>query len=1210
MRSHFPKPATPLKINLKLSQRQGIVRRFASLFAMAAWSISGVHAGAFQKPVSEKVNATGNTDLVSIINYATTPVYSTAVSLPFGQLYKQLNLPVGTPLEAVNSDGKILPVFAGKLDGQDVARVYLSLKAGERVDLKIRKANAWGQVGEIAQAEFDKTTGSARLSNGVVAFEYREGIWSFSYAGPMADAIENPKNRMILENGRFRNGWIDEERRGRLMGYTPEKIKELGLISFQEAKLLSGEAEVLADGSAVLKLKKGFKGFASDVVWTEVYTLQSGEPILTYNTQFSCTDDKTRYLAYVELGSGVEADYGNLIKGKLRFKYDQPNEPKRVLLSGSENNFTRIGWRKERCWAGVDSELGNGVGFSNLKDVTREVPGNSVWSIGNGNFLARFLHPEQENLPYEFSAAKPLELGFAFVATCGNTSVWEQTKKLFQDVTAGKNSSVDGAYAVYLGGQPIRSGKVSGFAYESKYPEKLVANGVVREAALQLDFHRGYRIAAKASGASEKSPIEVKVYPVGEPDKSIKVLTLNKEGEQEADFTAVTGWNGKQKDFIIEITESEGADLEKLTLEPSSFPAPELHSPAAGMHMTDIAAFYRWKQVKGAIDYEIQLSKDDQFSSPTTLSVRSEVDWPYYLPADDELPAPGTWFWRVRAVEPGRPGLWSASRELIVNNDHSKSPVIFKITPEHPIFTLEACMANDLSKFTSNIPADIKSHIAITASHVEKGNLMSYMKPLNEAGISAFIRTHGPGPMSYWAPLTEIERLFQNYPHVIGIMGGETLGGHYHGGNMQTYLNRLLKLCGKYGRLFYEADGSYPKEFKYQAAYEKIAPLFNEYGDYLILAQKNNILHRQFVSQSAVLGLYLSNAISNQGAWEDGGWYWQQTGFRTLGDIRGQRGGDVTTMPKNFWNLNFLMGVSRGCAVFSFEGQVGTTPVPVGWKLSENTELPETAKGPYRNPAAFWTTEGEFTPAFYRYHLPFMRAVIKQKLVPTKEEVLENIHLAVYNDGVPKKEDGDQYYYEWKALYEGTYGFKDYGVIPGTLMEFFPDTGRYYYIPVLPQGKVDLGHGIESLPLSKLGDAKEVRERFNKSYPEWYQGDALVTIVGDTITVMNSNENRDETQTYAVPLQGRGAFEKISGKISPHAYLMGKFDNSNKALWLQANVEYEERDTELVISCKSEPKVKVTPESASQVNRWDPSSKSLTLQLSHKHGAVEVNISQ
>ena len=182
-------------------------------------------------------------------------------------------------------------------------------------------------------------------------------------------------------------------------------------------------------------------------------------------------------------------------------------------------------------------------------------------------------------------------------------------------------------------------------------------------------------------------------------------------------------------------------------------------------------------------------------------------------------------------------------------------------------------MANDLSKFTSHIPADIKSHIAITASHVEKGNLMSYMKPLNEAGISSFIRTHGPGPISYWAPLTEIERLFQNYPHVIGIMGGETLGGHYHGGNMQTYLNRLLKLCGKYGRLFYEADGSYPKEFKYQAAYEKIAPLFNEYADYLILAQKNNILHRQFVSQSAVLGLYLSDAISNQGAWEDGGWY-------------------------------------------------------------------------------------------------------------------------------------------------------------------------------------------------------------------------------------------------------------------------------------------------------------------------------------------------
>jgi hypothetical protein len=235
-----------------------------------------------------------------------------------------------------------------------------------------------------------------------------------------------------------------------------------------------------------------------------------------------------------------------------------------------------------------------------------------------------------------------------------------------------------------------------------------------------------------------------------------------------------------------------------------------------------------------------------------------------------------------------------------------------------------------------------------------------------------------------------------------------------------------------------------------------------------------------------------------------------------------------------------------------------------------------------------------------------MRAVLKKQLVPTKDEVLKNIHLGVYSDGVPKKEDGDQYYYEWKALYEGTYGFKDFGVIPGTLMEFFPDTGRYFYIPVFPQGKVELGNGIETLPLSQLGNPAEVRKVFDQAYPNWYEGDALVNIVGNTLAIMNSNENRDETQTYSIPLTNRGDFLSISGTIKPHAYVMGKFEK--QSLWLQAQTEYNGHDTELRITLKKAPQVTVTPPEAAKVNQWDAASQTLQLLLSHEKGAVEVEI--
>jgi acyl-CoA thioesterase-1 len=119
-----------------------------------------------------------------------------------------------------------------------------------------------------------------------------------------------------------------------------------------------------------------------------------------------------------------------------------------------------------------------------------------------------------------------------------------------------------------------------------------------------------------------------------------------------------------------------------------------------------------------------------------------------------------------------------------------------------------------------------------------------------------------------------------------------------------------------------------------------------------------------------------------------------------------------------------------------------------------------------------------------------------------------------------------------------------------------------------------------------------------------------VNLVGDTLTVLNTNENLDVTERYAVPLLGRGSFQQIAGRIGPHAYVIGKFENRNRRLWLQANTEYPDRDTELTVSFKSHPKVTVTPASAARVNRWDPATKTLTLALAHAEGAVEAVIEE
>lgn len=367
-----------------------------------------------------------------------------------------------------------------------------------------------------------------------------------------------------------------------------------------------------------------------------------------------------------------------------------------------------------------------------------------------------------------------------------------------------------------------------------------------------------------------------------------------------------------------------------------------------------------------------------------------------------------------------------------------------------------------------------------------------------------------------------------------------------------------------------------------------------EYGPWLVLSQKNNIIRRQFYSQSAAMGLWLGGITHQHGAWEDGGFYWQNAGFNGLGVCTGERTGVLRTMPRIFWTLNFVMGISRGCGIYSLDGQT----------LMTSAKL--VARQPDADwPSAIWYDTGKTTDTFQRFVVPLIRATIQHDLIPTKEEVLRNVKLAVFND---KKVPGDNsawpHYVEYGPLYAATYGFGRMGNIDGQLWEFFPNTGRYYFIPVLPQGP---SPGLKCIPVSQLQDVARVKDIFATAYPQWYEGDALVCRVGDTLTIQNSHENEDVSESYSVPLTA-GWLTKLTGKIAPHSYLVGKKEDGGHRFWLQANTEYPDRDTELTLTCTGQPKVVVVPPEAAKVSKWDAVTATLTLQLSHKDGAVEVEV--
>ncbi|MBM4080675.1 MAG: hypothetical protein FJ278_13310, partial [Planctomycetes bacterium] len=461
-------------------------------------------------------------DRLTVINCADTPVYAAALALPAKVLYAALNLPAGTPLQAVTTAGTSVALLPGVENGEEVVRAHLSLKPGERVALKLGPAAKWGSAEQVCSAVFDAASGSASLCNGVVAFEYRAGQWNLSFDGPMADAIVERGERRILAGCRL-DAWLDAERRGRLMGIAPKAIQEMGLIHVREARLIGGEARANPDGSATLKLIKGFDGFAKGITWTETYALLPGQPIVTYRTVFETRGDSTRYLAFVELGGGMRGGYGSLLRGQRRFKYEDPKAPNRILLAGNENAYTRIGWRAEKCWVGMESELGCGIGFSTTKEVTRALPGSSVWSLGNAGFFVRLVDAEQENFPYEFVPGRPLDLGLAFVAACGQVGIWNQTRQLFAAITRGKTPRLAASYAVYLGDQPLQPAEVGVFR-----DEKLAGTGTTRRAALEVDFQRAYRLSAKAEQATADNPVTIRARLLGAPGEPIAAMTLDR----------------------------------------------------------------------------------------------------------------------------------------------------------------------------------------------------------------------------------------------------------------------------------------------------------------------------------------------------------------------------------------------------------------------------------------------------------------------------------------------------------------------------------------------------------------------------------------------------------------------------------------------------------------------------------------------------------
>ena len=87
-----------------------------------------------------------------------------------------------------------------------------------------------------------------------------------------------------------------------------------------------------------------------------------------------------------------------------------------------------------------------------------------------------------------------------------------------------------------------------------------------------------------------------------------------------------------------------------------------------------------------------------------------------------------------------------------------------------------------------------------------------------------------------------------------------------------------------------------------------------------------------------------------------------------------------------------------------------------------------------------------------------------------------------------------------------------------------------------------------------------------------------------------------------------GLVKSLKGQAAVHQYVLGKIAKDGRSFWLQTNSEDSSRDIALTLECEQHPTVQATPAGAEVENAWDADAKVLKLRLSHKHGAVEVEV--
>jgi uncharacterized protein (DUF736 family) len=1082
---------------------------------------------------------------LTLVNLSQIPLKNEFVALPADKIYNLSGIKSGTPLRFLSPKGKALPSY---FDGSFIW-VLASLPAGGKERYDVSPSQNWLTFPEV-ETKWEPEARKGILKNKFLNLEFKEGKIS----------LYTIEGKSLLEGIHF-YGWLTEEA---IQVPNPKWAEEQGLSHISTLDFSSLQPKEITPYSLAIRKEAGGK-LKGRIAYTEKFILHPTLPLIEYILELENLTGKPLFIA--DCDGIISAGWGEAMKGRKDL----------ILPQGEKIPITKD-WMgvsegqippKEQVWMLVNCENRQALGLFNLSKHIHS------WCFTDGGMFL-YQAGEEGERPIKIPAGGKVSFGLAF-------RLFENESQARQDAPAIlRYLRVGPSISAFLNEEPISLGTVPSFEDDFQKPDRwLVKGGKLGKGRFTAVDEKGEAIIA-FSIYPKKPPQLILDLAELKGRLEIEARSIGGEGTFRKEITSPGSYKWDVNivgDVVLSLfLQGKGSQalFKRLYLGPQIPPAPKLISPSDGSEITDIASFFVWETVEGANEYEFQLSKNPQFINPLSFNsyMQRKSDLGVFFP--QEPLSSGKWFWRVRAIgDGGEKGEFSEIRSIIVNTEHKASPILRKVSREHPLFIFHS--PSEIEKAWATIPDDIKPYCALRVEVAERGlDFREFCRRAERIGANVVIQCSGPGGGVYGEiyngrygrqSLAELEWAFQNCPHIIGAIIVEQFFHYYPDNTSREYAKRLLLLCAKYGRLLIWADGHWVRRgwLKLGEKDPEMLMLIRKYSQYFIPLWKMNCGYEPITIHGSVLGMWICGFGDNFGV-EPEDWFWFEAGFGELGEKKdGYGAGRRELMPPTFWGQMMLMGLASGGTCWCLEPWVG-----------------------------LWEEPNKPRESLLKTVIPLIRAIVKWELIPSKESVLREIKIALKTQA-RDLEGGEGPYGPFEKIFQGTYGIRH----PS---ELIPDNGRYYFVPFLP---IICDRPPKGIRLFKTGDfstPEEIKSFFDSIYPPFYEGDAFLVRVGNLIVAMNSRENEDVNESFNLPIN-IGNIKSFGGEIAPHSYIVGKEKDGGLLLLINGRLE---RETRIRLACSQKPLLKISPSEALVNSEWKEGE--LILTISHKLGSVQMEI--